>query len=574
MKAVNKVIICCFVLSMMIISGCMNKVDGESALVSDAGIKVESLLPSDVWMVFKLGSDDKNQIQNLNKLAQKFPANPLEFINQSISEGFNEDFDKYNLTYEEDLLPALGDSWQAMFAMAGDIENDPEPQMIFAIVPKDAQKIEEMLKKLVEDGGEIEQYKDYSIYFNPAESAFFARYEDVWLMANTVEIIKESLDNVGNSTRLLADENYQSGVKRMQDQYGFFFINPGYVFSQIQKDRDASEDFEDVQKMLDIASTVRGEFFGLTMEQDGMRVKAYIAMDMNKWRELDLQVFDYSMMRSYLYKQLPGDNVAFYMESANMKLSIEMMMEMYSDMREMANVISMVKGSLMMNGLDLEDDVLAFMDKGYAFELQTGEGLLPYLGFYVDASSSPESAKKVMAKISDGIDGYFREEGVDEKLLEAVKNERVECGGECYMFTFDFNGLPDTAKEDVVPELMREPIKLSYGVNDDNLAYLTLYPDFAEGGYKSLDQNEGFQDAVKYIEGYDLQVSYLDLEAFLNYVDTWVKFGVSLEGNGEDMSEYEMVMDYLKPFKFMVMGAREISDEELEMEGFIKIVNQ
>ncbi len=557
----------------MIISGCMNKVDGDSVLVSDAGIKVESLLPSDVWMVFKFGSDDQTQLENMNKLAAKFPTNPLEFINQAMGEGFNQDFEKYGLSYEKDLLPAIGEDWQVMFAMAGDIENDPEPQMIFAIVPNDAQRIEDMLAKLVEDGGEIEQYKEYNIYFNPAESIFFTRYEDIWLVANTGEIIKESLDNVGNGTRLLADKKYQSGVQRMQDQYGFFFINPGYVFSQIQKDQDASEGLKEVQKMLDIASTVRGEFFGLTMEEDGIRVKGFIAMDMGKWKELDLPVFDYSAMQSYLYKQLPGDNVALYMESANMKLSIEMMIEMYSDMREMANVISMVKGSLMMNGLDLEDDLLVFMDKGYVFELQTGDGLIPYFGFYVDASSSPESAKKVMTKISDGIGGYFREEGVDEKVLDAVKNEQVECGGECYMFTFDFNELPADAKENVVPELMKEPIKFSYGVNSDNLAYFTLYPDFGEEEYETLEQNTDFQEAMKYIEGYDLQVSYLDIDLFLAYVDRWVQFGMSLEGNGDDTAEYDLVMEYLKPFKFMVMGAKEISDEELEMEGFIKIAN-
>lgn len=573
MKFVNKAYVFILVLSVLMIASCMGKVDGESALVSDAGVKVESLLPADVWMVFKLGSNDQSQLENVNKLADKFPTNPLEFINQNIAEGFNGDFEKYELTYEEDVLPALGDSWQVMMAMAGDIENDPEPQIILAIVPKDAQKIEDMLKVLVDAEGEVESYKDYKIYYNPAESAFFARYEDVWLMGNSMQIIKESLDNAGNATRLLADKNYQSGVQRMQNQYGFFFINPGYVFTQIQKDQDAREELEDVQKMLDIASTVRGEFFGLSMEEDGIRVKGFIAMDMGKWKELGLPVFDYSMMQSYLYKQLPGDNVALYMESSNMKLSIEMIMEMYSEMREMANVISMVKGSLMMNGLDLEDDVLAFMDKGYAFELQTGEGLIPYLGFYVDASSSPDSAKKVMTKISDGIGGYFRQEGVDEKLAEAVKNEQVECGGECYMFTFDFDGLPDTAKEDVVPELMNEPIKFSYGVNADNLAYFTLYPDFVATEYQTLDQNEGFKDAMKYIEGYDLQVSYVDIEGFLEYVDRWVQFGVNLEGSGEDMTEYNLVMEYLKPFKFMVMGAKEISDEELEMEAFIKIAN-
>ncbi len=568
MKVVNRIFICCLVLSVIFIVGCMNKVDGESVLISEEGVKVESFFPSDVWVVFKLGSNDRNQIQNMNKLAEKFPINPLEFINQSIADGFNEDLEKYQLSYENDLLPALGDNWQVMFAMAGDIENDSEPQMLFAIVPKDAQKIEELFEKLVKEGGEVVEYKQNSIYRNPAESAFFARYEDVWLMGNSMEIIKESLDNVGNSTRLLADRNYQSGVGKMQDQYGFFFINSGPFFSQIQKNQKASEELEGVQKMLDIVSTVRGEFFGLTMEEEGMRIKGFIATDMGKWKELGLPVLDDLMMRPYLYKQLPGDNVAMYTESMNMKLSIEMMMDVYLEMREMADVISTVKGFLMMNGLDLEDDLLVFMDKGYAFELQTGEGLLPYLGFYVDASSSPKSAKKVMAKIFDGIG-----EVIDEKLLDVVKNEQVECGGECYMFTFDFNELPDKAKEDVVPELMREPVKFSYGLNGDNLAYLTLYPDFAAVGYETLEQNSDFQGAMKYIEGYDSQGFYVDIEEFLEYADRWVQFGVNLEKNGKDMSQYDMVMEYLKPFKFMVMGVKEISNEELEMEGFIKIVN-
>jgi hypothetical protein len=252
-------------------------------------------------------------------------------------------------------------------------------------------------------------------------------------------------------------------------------------------------------------------------------------------------------------------------------MSMDILMDIYGEMDELSEVVAMFEGVLAANDIDMEKDLLVFMVKGYAFGLYAGEGIIPQMGVFIDAISSPDGAKKVMGKVFEGIEGFIDE--MREELEGIVVHAKADCGtGECYALTFAFDNLPDDAKVDMPEEFIGEVVEFGYGLNSDNLAYFALYPDFGNGGFETMDNNERFNGDRKYIAGFDQQVTYFDVEKTVEYVDRWVQFAIKVDG-GEpgEMEEYEMVKQYLKPVKSLILGSKEAEGGIVEMQGFLKI---
>ena len=89
-----------------------------------------------------------------------------------------------------------------------------------------------------------------------------------------------------------------------------------------------------------------------------------------------------------------------------------------------------------------------------------------------------------------------------------------------------------------------------------------------------MDKNERFIADRKYIVGFDEQVTYLDIEKTMEYVDRWVQFATEIDGEEyADDEEYQMVKQYMKPVKSLILGAKEAEGGIVEMEGFLKISN-
>lgn len=562
---------------MFLFAGCTGmSVEGKSLMVSASGVKAESFISDNAWMVFKMGSSDSDQIIKLNKLMDLFPANLFDLLMEEMATGFNENMSQYGFDFEEDVLPAIGDNWQLMVSFAGEISDDKEPIVMVVFMPKDAKKIVELIKKMPENGkGSEIKLGEYTVYSNEQENAFFVRYEDLILVSNNMDALKEGIEGTVKSN-LLTNQVYQKGTVKAVEGIGFVFIDPVFLAVQMQADASSEEELKEVEQFTKTLSTVKGEFFSLVVEDDGIRIEGFVLMDMVKWKDLGLADFYGVHGDSYLYKQLPGKGMFLYAESADIKGTVSMSMDMYKDIKDMGYVISMLKASLAMVKLDLEDDILSFMDKGYAFSMYSNGGLVPGFGMYVDAKSNLGSAKKIMSRINQGIDNVLVESEMNEEKRAIINHDKADCDeGECYVLDLDFDKLPKEDKQAIGEEFANQKISLQYGVNEDDLAFFSLYPDFLKGGYETMDQNLEFMKALEDIPGSVQQVSYLNVQALTDLVDRWVQYGLKVEGNenGEGMEDYYMVMDFLKPVKYVVSGGKAQQGGEIEMELFIKLSN-
>ncbi len=574
-KVYLSVVAAAFVLTGMILfTGCSGNLNaGKSLMVSAGGLKAESLLPDDVWMVMKFGSSDMNQIEKLDKLTDLFPADFVDYIIEEAATGFNEDNVEYGIDFKEDIMPAVGENWQLMVAFSGVVSDETEPVLMAVFMPRDAGKIEEIMGKMPENGkGSEIKWEKYTIYSNESEDAFFVRFEDVMLLSNDIEALKSAVSGKNKGT-LLYNASYNAGADKVGENIGFMFMDPSFIVKQMQDGVSSDEELEEVKNLVEITSTVKGEFFGLSVEDDGLRIKGFVLMDMAKWKDLGLPEID-DNTDSYLYKRLPGEGIVIYSEGYNLQKNLEMVMDMYKDIDEMSYAFSMIRASLAMQKLDLEDDILVFMDRGYVFSMYEHGGLMPEIGLYFDAESNPEAAKKIMSRINEGIDGLLAEGEMDEEVLAAITNEKAVCGeGECYVFEMDFAKLPEEGREELGVEFADMKISMQYGVDSGNLAFFALYPDFLDGKYETLESNALFMDALKDVTGFNSQVSFMDVESLAGFVDGWVQYGLKAEGNedGEGMEDYKTVMEYLRPVKYMVSGSKAFENGEVEMEAFIKL---
>lgn len=561
------------VVAALLTAGCQGgPADGKSAMVSASGIKAESLIPADVFMVVKAGSADKEQLKRFNELMEVFPANPVAALVDEMAADFDEANSETGIDFKKDVLPAVGESWQLMFAMGGDMVKDKEPLLMMVFMPADAEKIEDLMKKLPASGkGSEIKSGDRVIYSNESEDFFFVRNGDVILMGNRIEKITEMLDGKGQN--LFANVSYVKGAEKAGNGLAFFFIDPSVVMRAAQAEIRESEEYDKMKRIMDVSMTVKGEFFGITAEKDGLILDGFVYMDMGKWRELGLPDVT-NMPPSYMFKELPGDGALFYMESSSLKESVEILLDIYGEVDEFAQGIGMLKAALAMQRLDLEKDLLSFMDRGFVVSMNEKGGLMPGMGIYFDAKSNPEGAKKLNERIYEGFESMLKEGQLDEDALALFSHGKQECGeGECYLFEMDFSKVPEEKTTNVLVELSKEKTGFSYGLTENGLAYYTLYPDFTAGGYDTMEDNERFMEAMSHINGYDLQVTFLDMEKLLNYLNKWVSAG--LEAEGKDMSDmpedYQMAMEYLKPFKYMSAGSKDIVGDEAQMRIFIKI---
>jgi len=252
-----------------------------------------------------------------------------------------------------------------------------------------------------------------------------------------------------------------------------------------------------------------------------------------------------------------------------------MMMKLYQHLEGFEEGMAQVRQALEAEGIDFDNDLLGFMDKGYAFGMYDSGMMIPSLGIFIDASSNRGGAEKVMDVLAEGVDAFedgFKSEAPDEFDAALTHEKAATKGGDNSELAFDASLLPDETMGAAPEELRDLRLEFNYGITTDDLAYFAFYPDFEAGSYETLGSQKTFTDDLALIPGYDRGVTYIDVQAIMAYVDRIVAYIVAVEGGSiEDMAEYELVKSYILPIKSIVFAAKESGEGEAEMEGFIRI---
>lgn len=554
----------CFVLvfTFFLFSGCQsNLVDGKSFMVSKSGVKAESYIPEDAWMIFKLGTSDKDQLDKFDNLLKLFPSDPLTFL---IEKAYLS-FDASSVDFDEDVVKAFGNDFQFMIALYGEVKDTKNPSFIAVLMVDDTDKIESLVSKSIVDGnGFSTKSGDYTIYSDEEENMFFVKKGDIILLSNDVEGLENSLfGKMKNS--IFENEYYQSLVDKTPSNFGFLFVDPYYLVLNI-KESIESGDTESIYP-LDSLGLAKKEFLVFLMEDDGIKIDSSAEIDVDSWNDLGFSSMLPVGDGSYLYNHIPGDNIVFYFESYNVKSFLELIFDMTKDDQNVTTMISLLKAYLKSYEVDFEKDLLAFMDKGFAFSINASDDFIPFFGIYFDAESEVLGAKKIVKMISKIIYSFLESSVEDwDSYIDFIS---LNCGkSSCFSININLSQLGLNSPG--LTEAFEDYIYFQFGVNEENILFLTTYPGFWRGEHIVLAKNSRFNEALEFIPNMNFEISFFDFESTINFLDKWISLFENLSEEPSSVDGYNTLREYLNVFDYVVAGSKALDGNNLDKMTFVK----
>lgn len=546
---------------------------------SPEGVALEDYLPEDTLIMVSISTQDKGQRESFQNLMSYFPQEDTDALWEGMMEELTLGLEEAGLTYEDDIAPIFSDSYRFTFGMAGDLEKD-DPDMYIAITLADTDKAKSLLQKALEEDsdGDLTQGTILGAMTidKESEDMYLALYKDTLLITNLSENREAALKRVvKNEASILSNELFTKSYEQLPTpNLGIAFININELFTKLAETEDAaipSGPFIDA---------LYGEAFAFLAEEDGIRMVVQVAF--NEDSE-GFNLNDYPYKEPYMYKNIPGDKLIMYSEAYGMKDAFDIQMQAFAtdeeSMEEFEEFKSMIKATV---GLDFDDDILSWMDKGFAFVWQHNESIIPAISIYIDASTNPEAAQKVLDLIDAGM-----EQGVAAMLEDApeeldatniLRKDTVMLGdSKIDRVVFDVSNLSDEELlEAGLPSgVFVEPFKIYYGITDENYFLFSTYTGLDEDYSVTVTvaENEVIKESQKYLKGYEYQLSYISIEETMNYVENFIGFMELVEGPmGKGVEEgIKKVKAYLAPIKYIVAGNKKSDENVAEGTMFVKI---
>jgi hypothetical protein len=321
-----------------------------SAFTTVKGVRVETLLPTDSFFVFKVGTSDENQIKSLDGIIKKFPGVEMGFLRDKIVSEIDSQMLDSGLSFADDIIPVLGDKPQAIVAVAGQIENDQTPDIVIALQVSDEQKGNAFLEKLISTGFQKQTYKTFDIYVDGGSRAYIVLYNDLLLITNRIALVQSGLDraNAAENT-FLQDGVYQKGLAKAHDALGFFYFDLQRYFAMTQAQESG------------FLKGMQAEVFSIYAQDEGFRFGVSAYGDEKLMKESKMNFLSLSLESAYLYKNISAENLIFYTEGYDLKNLIEFESEIYKGVAGFDSFSSGVAAAISGLGIDVQKDLYVFM---------------------------------------------------------------------------------------------------------------------------------------------------------------------------------------------------------------------
>lgn len=586
-KLLVGIFIVSLIITSVILTGCAQppqKAEMHESEISPEGVILEDFLPEDTMMVMTINTQDEDQKDKIQTLFSYFPQEDSQKLFEQFTKELNEGLKEANLNYEEDIKPLIGDSHRLLFGMAGELENeDKDPDMYVALTVQDPQKTEELMQKIADENEDFEMRR---IRNNPGlisadEEMYLVLFKDALLMTNSEQKIQEAVQRIDqNQASLLSNQNYMVDAGRTPKP------NLGYVFINLAKLLETIEKSEELQKESNIKSTealksIKNESIVFFAEEEGIKMLALVEFDPES--EL-FNLAQLSYEEPYMFENIPGDNLIMYAEGANLQQLLELELSILLAEEDLEEFEDFKEEFKAMVGLDFDQDIMSWMDKGFAMVLQGNQGLVPGFSLYVDASSNTEGAQKVVdvidAAISQGLQAAYANGSEDLPIDKILTKDTVTLGGnEVHRIRFDISGLSaEELRAAALPEgIFDEPVEFYYGLTGEDYFIFSTVAGLNNkyGAIASVAENPRIIEAQSMVEGYPFQLTYFSIEEGLVYAEEFISLMEAVQGPiPDDVREgFDKVAQYLEPVKYLV-GANKKSEESVA-EGlmFIKIEN-
>ncbi|OGJ47440.1 hypothetical protein A2344_00350 [Candidatus Peregrinibacteria bacterium RIFOXYB12_FULL_41_12] len=558
----------------ILFSGCVGQ-GFESLNRSESGVLIEKILPKDTWMVVSVTTKDEGQRAAFDDFIAKF----------SDGEGFMEkmqsSFDQIGMDYETDVKPILGENgFRFVMAYSG---TDTYAVMTVA----DTAKAQEWLDAMVARGeATMTQLSDTDVYVTAGTDAQGESYTALLGDMLVVTGSSSSLVNASGQFKasdaesLLDNTTYMDSVNELSGTY------IGYIYTD-------SEGLEKVSNTTSLpgvfgagSSLLSSQIFSFGFEDSYIVFYGYANGDQEKIDEAGIGLDELQGDRWYLAENVPSGDLVFYDESGSIDKLIDFWVEK-SGGNEVGDEISTYVTQYL--GMDFEEDLKSFLDKGYALSINGGNDLLPGISIVIDASSNLDSAKEFVDKIDAQIASIVMLMQYDASGIGTAfsQNDLEVLGSDFRAVNFDFSGFESLVAAETVEVV--EDVEggvttatptttawsllkgsLIYGVTEDGLLIISTYPEWELfDGEGSVAASQVFANDADWLGNYDDNVFFLDFEEVIDYMDVLDQFS-SLIGQVVPPENSGDLKSYLDNLDSLIFGVK-ASRYDVEMKGRVGV---
>ncbi|MBU0982091.1 DUF3352 domain-containing protein [Patescibacteria group bacterium] len=551
MKKITRILLVSLLAFSVLLSACGKKTDFEHA--SLGGNIPEEYMPGDTGILVSVSLLDDDQFEKARILQDKMDSEnsfPMTF-----AESFNSSFRDLNLDFEKDLVPAFGEQYRMVFGLKSLDENDA---ILYGVATlADTAKMQSVIDTLVEND-ELKEKKlsQKDAYVNKSEDFYMAIVKDLLLFSNKPDGLVEMFEQNAKQS-LWADDVYKKDIDKIgNDQVAYVAFYPMKL--------EGSEELPlDSLTMGGDSGAMNSQVLVLRAAENGIAFDGYASMDKEKADDLDASFANVPKEQAYLYKEVPAEDLIVYGESYGLKQTLENGKKVNPENVIYDGLERMVRNY---TAMDFEDEVLTFMDKGYALSIhKNSEGVLPGLSIYFDVSGDKDNAEKFVDKLDGQFTGLMTL--LEMSLPGAVSKGTAEVNGqELTAIVVDLNAVPRTGPAPLPTALTGEPMKLIYGIVEDRLLVTTA--NIWEDGGDTLAENSEFKDLKANLEGVDEGMFYLDLNKLVSYYESLEalreQLGLETTGSSQELSD---MFENFGPG--VAMG--DTNDYEIQFKGFLTI---
>ena len=557
MKAFSKILVISLVSAGLIFSGCSKK--SSSSDFDHASLEgniPEAYIPEDIALFVSYSLLNDAQFEAMEVLKDKLGGDD-KFM-ELIAEGFDNDYEDTGLEFSEDLLPALGE--QARIVLGLRTEGGDAGAFAIATL-SEPKKMEDVFDALVEEGSfEKKKLSGVNAYVHENDELYAALLNDLFLVANSAEGLIEMVD-MSPKDSLWESDIYQDTLAEVDDEHVFSFS----LYPQRLLDVDEIVSQLSAVNGAGTIGAVENQSFTIRVEEEGFAVTGFALMDKKKADDLGVSFDRLPKEEAYLYEEVPVDGLIGYIESFGLEQAINEALKLDPENEAYEEIVKTIKNY---TSMDLEEEILPFMDKGYSFAFhQNSDSIFPGMSLYVDVSSDTDNADRFIGKIDAQLTGFVSL--LDISFPGAVSRETTRIdGSELSSIVLDLSAADHDGGSSIPSSLTDEPMKLTFGLLDDRLL-LTTANVWEEGG-STLSEDAQFEEMREQLSSDVNQgLLYMSVDSFVDYLDTFNSLQDQLNLGVEEVES----IDFEEIFEGFVGGIAmsKTADYETRFEGFLMI---
>lgn len=573
------------ILSMLFVACGGGDIDPADVLYFDEnGYALEDFVPEASNFVMTYSTTESVQRGYLEDFFARF--SDQEFFQNTLlpSEMFALELEALGIDYEADVKPMFGDEYRMLFAAHLDFSSEPKDPhgvielydtdtasgMMFVVTLDDVDKAYEVMNTLAEQEGMIEGNIDgHRTVADSTSGNQIMVIDDFLITAGSQGILHDVVARYNAEILALTDsQDYLRAVASFEEaQLGYFYMNMSGV------------DADSVTPFSRAAGVDMYQIYGVRADENGFVIRGFGRFDEAALKDLGVDFRDFLGEGEYMSDYLQSsDGFALYSESYNIARGL-MSGPLLSDP-------SIGDSFEAFFGTQIQEGLLSWMDRGFAFAVHGGESFIPAVTLAFDASSNIEMADEFYTKLDAQLGGVLalaQMEGYDI-------SKRAE--GNLSIVSLDLDAFLGASAGLLLPNDMNLPdVELTYGLTEDQIFVVSLQSGFYEQ-YMSLEEDLVFESALSKIDGADGGVLFVGADVLRMYVGNVRDFieslyeaqaaqlDISVEGAGsielapaqsELLTTMGRLETILAEFDYFIMASEITSKNEIRSRGYVEL---